>query len=168
MKSLLLVCFVVIATRGKNYFEDAVSGGLDTSGKLIFIGQVLFEGMLIPGKIFRNDKRIYIEWAGMEKAVEANIKVLCSSHAYKFDWLQTSNANFYLLHDKILIKGGYEPNFFTYIGRIKIGETVNIGKVICASDCLGLYTTKNGSLNLYTHFQVLAYNPLMEHANVIW
>lgn len=53
---------------------DAFKAGKDRNGKAIYIGQVLFDNKLIPGKIHENDEFIHFEFYKAYKANET-IKV---------------------------------------------------------------------------------------------
>lgn len=140
--------------------SDALEGGLDKNGKPIYIGQVLYENKLIPGKIYKGDNKIYFEWAAKAYSTNQNVKILCSQQPQKFKWLHTKRNETGLLINMLLVNGGYEPNYSTYIGRaLSDGET-SVGKVICNIDeCLGLYTTNNEATQEHKVFQILSYNP---------
>ncbi|KAF2895657.1 hypothetical protein ILUMI_10516 [Ignelater luminosus] len=143
--------------------EDALPGGLDRNGRPIYIGQVLFESKLIPGKLYEHDPNVYYEWGMKELAATKNVRILCSQYPEKFEWLPTKHDEVVRLTNKLLLKGGYEPDYSTYIGRVySTGET-SVGKVICReTECLGLYTTKDGKGTEHrAAFEVLSFNPKM-------
>lgn len=89
------------------------------------------------------------------------MQILCSQYSEKFEWLPTKHDEVVRLTNKLLIKGGYEPDYSTYIGRVySTGET-SVGKLICReTDCLGLYITKDGKGTEHrAAFEVLSFNP---------
>ncbi|KAF2905679.1 hypothetical protein ILUMI_00500, partial [Ignelater luminosus] len=167
---LFLVSFVY-TLNAKSYFEDycwreydgnlpsdAAAFGLDSRGKPVYIGQVLYEGKLIPGQIYTNDRNIYFEWKENAIATYENVKILCTQHMDKFEWVQTEHNKVVFLTNKILIKGGYQPEWLTYIGKKEVNGVTYLGKVICGPyDCYGLYTTNDGRTSLDTSFQILTY-----------
>jgi hypothetical protein len=56
-----------VRTSGHNIPANAVVGGQEQDGALLYIGRVLYEGMLIPGKISASvGKGIYFPYAGKE------------------------------------------------------------------------------------------------------
>ncbi|KAF2895658.1 hypothetical protein ILUMI_10517 [Ignelater luminosus] len=143
---LFLLCFVYTLD-AKSYIEDycwrdydgtiptdAMAHGLDSQGKPVYVGQALYQDKLIPGQIYTNDRNVYFEWNGEEISTYKNVKILCSKHADKFEWVQTTKNKIVLLVNKILIKGGYESQYTTYIGRKEVNGVTYLGKIVCSTD----------------------------------
>ncbi|KAF5292709.1 hypothetical protein FQR65_LT11177 [Abscondita terminalis] len=137
---------------------DAFLAGVDAVGKQIYIGQVLFEDKLEPGKIYKNDKNIYFEMGNKEIVLNENVKILCTVLPHQFKWVPTDKNNVSLLVEEILIRGGFEPSYYIYIGRVKTNSFVGVGKIVCSDSCLAMYTTDNGTAKNFDSFEVLTYS----------
>lgn len=55
--------------------SDALSAGLDSSGKPLYIGQAYFANTIIPGKIYENDPVVYYAWGMGERTATGDVKV---------------------------------------------------------------------------------------------
>lgn len=147
--------------------SDAFPAGLDRNGFPMYIGQTLYENKIIPGKILQNDTNIYVEWYGKEVTQSLNTKILCTEQQKKLEWVITDRQNLLQLpSDMQLIKGGFEPGYVTYLGRVlSDGETL-VGKIVCnESLCYGLFTTKDGRTTEHYSFRVLTYNSKVKNVN---
>mgnify|MGYP003344552715 CR=1 FL=1 len=106
---------------------------------------------------------------GKELAVKDNVKILCTEHPEQFKWILTDNDNLKKLTDLYLVKGGFEPNWTTYIGRIRTGGEVLVGKTMADNDpnLAGLYVTKNGRGMRHTTFELLSFQLLQSMLHVL-
>ncbi|KAF2879586.1 hypothetical protein ILUMI_26585 [Ignelater luminosus] len=176
IKLLIPICILLyVSVEAKQYTDDycwrdyngvvpldAFEAGFDKDGKILYIGQVLHEKIVVPGKIYDGDKNAYFEFYDVEHTSTQNIKILCSRSKNTLQWIATQHneANNLVPHNT-LIKGGYEDKCSTYLGRSKRRPGAEIGKVMCceaATHCYGLYTTRNGKGDLEVEFDILAYN----------
>lgn len=180
----VIISYVLVYSWRDYYGEvphDAILTGLDKNQKPMYLGQVLYENKIIPGKIVEGDKNIKIEYFNREYTLSENVKViyktlslipsvhkhldfqiLCSHQPEKLDWIKTNNTEVRnLALKRTLIRGGFEPNCVTYLGRLPLVDHVtNVGKVVCCKgtdSCYGLYTTDNGAGQLHIAFEILAY-----------
>ncbi|KAK5641070.1 hypothetical protein RI129_009617 [Pyrocoelia pectoralis] len=138
---------------------DAFRCGSDRDGDPIYVGQVLYENKLVPGKIHHNDPKIHFEFY---KAYTANetIKILCVRHPERFQWIQVKYYDVFRMTDKHFFQGGYEKGYDTYIGRAKSHGELTVGKVICSpTNCIRLTTIENGTWYDHDEFEILAYDP---------
>jgi len=140
--------------------KDALQGGTNSNGKTTYIGQVLHANQLIPAKIDPEQNKVYYEWGYKEYEATDNIKILCTKHPERFEWVNTGNGHIQNITDKNLLKGGYEAQAKIYIGRKQLENELAIGKIISTKIQSTLNTTKNGIGYQHVDFQVLAYNPV--------
>ena len=141
---------------------DAYPCGTDRKGKPIYVGQVLYENKLIPGKIHHNDPNIHYEFY---KAYTANetIKILCVRHPERFEWIRVKYYEIFHMNTKHFFLGGFESGYDTYIGRAKSHGELTVGKVICSpTSCIRLTTIENGTWHDHDEFEILTYNPNAE------
>ncbi|KAF5297400.1 hypothetical protein FQR65_LT01331 [Abscondita terminalis] len=171
--STTLFC-IIIVTEGRHvpgYYwrdfdgtipDDALPGGIDSTNKPIYIGQV-FATYLIPAKIYSNDKQAYYEYGGKEFSVTENIKILCTQHPEQFSWIPTDNNRIKSITNTSLVLGGYEPGCTTYIGRTRRGGEVLVGKALADNHpgTAGLYVTKKNVAYHSFEFDVLSYRPVV-------
>ncbi|KAF5285928.1 hypothetical protein FQA39_LY04389 [Lamprigera yunnana] len=139
--------------------RDALKCGKDKNEKPIYVGQVLYENKLIPGKIHENDPKIHFEFY---KAYTANetIKILCVRHPERFEWISVKYYEVYHMNGKHFFPGGFERGYNTYIGRAKSHGELTVGKVICSTtNCIRLTTIENGTWYDHDEYEILTYNP---------
>ncbi|KAF2904657.1 hypothetical protein ILUMI_01512 [Ignelater luminosus] len=140
--------------------SDAFKAGIDRDGKPIYIGQVLFEDKLIPGKIHHDSNDIHIEFH-KARVLNETIKILCTSHPEHFKWIATStNDVLDVGKNHHLFEGGFEKRVTTYIGRTKSFDELTVGKVICwETYCIPLSTVEQGQYHTHGKFEILSYGP---------
>ncbi|KAF5284896.1 hypothetical protein FQR65_LT13372 [Abscondita terminalis] len=169
---LFLLIFYGVGVYGSNFVEDycwrdydgdipydALKCGTDRAGDPIYVGQVLYENKLIPGKIHKNEAKIHFEFYRAYTANET-IKILCVRHPQRFEWVRVKYYEVYHLTSKHLFLGGFERGYDTYIGRANSHGELTVGKVICSpSNCLRLTTIENGTWYDHDEFEILTYNP---------
>ncbi|KAK5640391.1 hypothetical protein RI129_011202 [Pyrocoelia pectoralis] len=137
---------------------DALPAGLDVYNKPIYIGQALYENLLIPAKIYHNDNTAYFEYGGKELTTKLNVKILCTDEPDQFEWIKTNNSHIREITDRFLVQGGYHPSSSTYIGRIRTDGEVLIGKVLADNTASeGLHVTQKGTARSFSSFEVLSY-----------
>ncbi|KAB0792200.1 hypothetical protein PPYR_14159 [Photinus pyralis] len=135
---------------------DAFVAARDDYGNPIYIGQVLHSDKLIPAKILHNDRAAYYELDNKEYEKKENVKIFCTKDPAQFEWIPTSSQELNTITGKFLVKGGYQPNSSTYIGRTtSVGETV-LGKVIADTSKDALHVTQKGKSHSFTTFEVLS------------
>ena len=144
--------------------KDALPGGRDIKGETTYIGQALYRSILIPGQFIVGDNKLYFEWGDAERVTSDNIKILCTKHPEQFEWVRTTTKEVGNIPDKNFILGGFEDDFTVYIGRVAIGNTLAIGKIIFSShehSSVGFHTTcrQNASFVRAQEFEVLNYEP---------
>ncbi|KAK4874764.1 hypothetical protein RN001_014124 [Aquatica leii] len=171
-EEVLLFIFGFVGVHSQNFVEDycwrdyngeiphdALKCGTDRAKKAIYVGQVLYENKLIPGKIHENDANIHFEFYRAYTANET-IKILCVRHPERFEWIQVKYYEVFHMNNKHLFLGGYEKGYDTYIGRAKSHGELTVGKVICSpTNCIRLTTIENGSWYDHDEFEILTYNP---------
>ncbi|KAF5293686.1 hypothetical protein FQA39_LY03171 [Lamprigera yunnana] len=140
--------------------SDAFIAGNDIDGTPMYIAQVLYRDMLIPGKIGKNQSYVEFEYGTKKLTTSENIKILCTNFPEFFNWIDTSTYQFLTNEDYIV--GGYEKDYKVYIGRgIHNGRWL-IGKVIVID--LGVpivfYTTDGEQSIMLKIFQVLRFSPI--------
>ncbi|KAF5271211.1 hypothetical protein FQA39_LY08218 [Lamprigera yunnana] len=141
---------------------DALPGGRDIDGETTYIGQALYRNILIPGQFIVGDRKLYFEWGDAERVTDSNIKILCTKHPEQFEWIRTTTKEVKNIPNKNFILGGFESDFTVYIGRVAVGNTLAIGKVIVSNQqSQGFHTTcrQNASFVRAQEFEVLNYEP---------
>ncbi|KAF5292707.1 hypothetical protein FQR65_LT11175 [Abscondita terminalis] len=129
---------------------DAYPSGLDSSGRNIYVGQVLHGNKLIPGKIYEGDPNIYFQYRQAALQSATNIKILCTKSPHALEWYATTANDIPMITNQLIVRGGFEPNTYTYVGRVYTGGETAVGKVICLdTECLGLYIAKDGRAILF-------------------
>ena len=120
----------------------------------------MYDKYLIPAKIYITGVKAYYELGGKEYQTEKNIKILCTKHPEQFKWIPTNNDNIKRINDYLVI-GGFEPGCTTYIGKVRTGGEVTIGKALADNLPIyaGLHVTKNGRGERHTSFDVLSFTP---------
>jgi len=138
--------------------QDALKGGTDKQGRPIYVGQVLYENKLIPGKIHENDDKIHFEYYQAYSANET-IKILCTEHPERFEWIPVKYYEVFHIKGKHLFEGGYEKGFTLYVGRALSHGEMTVGKVVCSpTNCIRLTTIENGTWYDHDEFDILTYN----------
>ncbi|KAF2879111.1 hypothetical protein ILUMI_27059 [Ignelater luminosus] len=138
---------------------DALPGGTDINGHPIFIAQVFSENLLAPAKVYINDPKAYYAYEGEELHTADNIKILCTKHPELFEWIKSNNHDIKLITNKELVIGGFQPMATTYIGRMRHGGEILVGKILADTFPVfeGLYVTSRGKVTAHTSFEVLAF-----------
>ncbi|KAK4874965.1 hypothetical protein RN001_014325 [Aquatica leii] len=142
--------------------KDALPGGRDIKGETTYVGQAIYRSILIPGQFIVSDRKLYFEWGDAERVTDRNIKILCTKHPEQFEWIRTTTEGIKTIPNKNFILGGFESDFTVYIGRVAIGNTLAIGKVIVSNQhSRGFHTTcrQNASFVRAQEFEVLNYEP---------
>ncbi|KAF5280046.1 hypothetical protein FQR65_LT03301 [Abscondita terminalis] len=145
---------------------DALPGGKDINGNTTYIGQALYRGILIPGQFLPGERKLYFEWGDAERVTDSNIKILCTKHPEQYEWIRTTTEEIKTIPNKNFILGGFESDFTVYIGRVAIGNTLAVGKVIVSNQqSRGFHTTcrQNASFVRAQEFEVLNYEPTIPH-----
>jgi len=138
--------------------SDALPGGLDRSGRPMYIGQILHRNMLLTAKLYLNDNKGYYGATQKEFTGANNIKVLCTQHPDRFEWIETTADDIPKLADRHLIIGGHEPGYTMYIGRAYYKLETAVGKVSTGNpENHGLYVTHEGTESKLKSFEILAY-----------
>ncbi|KAF2904662.1 hypothetical protein ILUMI_01517 [Ignelater luminosus] len=173
LRMLLFVLLIGLATVNGSFIEDycwrdyngiapfdAFKAGIDRDGKPIYIGQVLFQNKLIPGKIHENANAIHIEFY-RAYTINETIKILCTQHPEHFEWFPIRHDQVLLIKDKHIFEGGYQNNVTTYIGRAYWRGQLTVGKVACVREhyCLKLTTVEGRRFYQHSEFEILIYNP---------
>lgn len=145
--------------------EDALPAGIDVNGHSVYIGQVSARPRQTePAKIYINDRNAYYEFNNRERSMKENIKIFCTPHPERFEWITVSYDSIGLLINKQLVIGGYQQQYDTYIGRVREGSEISVGKALRHQNPRrsGLFVTKNGRGARHTSFEILSYNPNVE------
>ncbi|KAB0792202.1 hypothetical protein PPYR_14161 [Photinus pyralis] len=142
---------------------DAFIATRDDYNNPIYIGQVLHSDKLIPAKILHNDKAAYYEFGDKEHEKKENVKIFCTTEPEQFEWIPTSSQELNTITGKFLVKGGYEPNAVTYIGRVKSAGEPLIGKVMADRSKDVVYVTQNGKSHSFPTYEVLSYQKKKLH-----
>lgn len=136
--------------------RDALAAGLDKEGNELYVGQVLYRGYLIPGRINGTDKKIYFIY-DTEQSVTVYIKILCTQHPENYQWILTSSEEFsHLAHKNLMPEGGYQLNYEVYIGRLTLYGETHVGKVLVNNNKAVLYTAIKGKVMTFETFEVLS------------
>ncbi|KAB0792201.1 hypothetical protein PPYR_14160 [Photinus pyralis] len=145
--------------------EDAFPAGVDMFNRPIYIGQALYNNMLIPATIYEDDKTAYFEHGGREQHGTENVKIFCTDAPDQFEWIRTNTKDIKTIPSKFLFRAGYEPNISTYIGRIRAYGEVLVGKVNAESGSDGLRVVRKGKAKTFTtNYDVLTYK---QHSTII-
>lgn len=178
--SVLVVCLFYINGKGYAHFiedycwrdyegvvpPDALKAGKARDGSPIYVGQTLYDGKLIPGKIHENANEIHIEFHTAHNLTE-NIKILCTEYPEMFEWVKTHYDKVLDLANVHLFEGGFEKGYLTYVGRQVSHGELTVGKVVCFDrdfdrGCYKLTTIEDGKWYDHSEFEILTYNPDVE------
>ncbi|KAB0798292.1 hypothetical protein PPYR_09285 [Photinus pyralis] len=140
---------------------DAFSAFRDLQTEPLYFGQTAHQNITIPGKLLQSRKKLFYEFYSKEYQVDQNVKIFCVKDPSRFEWIPTNNTHLLRLrNNRLLVKGGYEAGYRTYLGRINFNGTPNVGKIICrVTDCYGIYITNDGATQVIgENYEVLAHN----------
>ena len=142
--------------------SDALSAGEDAHGKPIYITQVLYKDLIIPGKLVSGDTESYFEYGNQELSSINNIKILCTLHSDLLEWIPATTKHF--KQKQYFITGGYERDRKIYIGRGTYKNEVVVGKVVYGKNTpIWLHTTRKHKVYRLTRFQVLSLKHHSKH-----
>ncbi|KAK5641832.1 hypothetical protein RI129_010379 [Pyrocoelia pectoralis] len=136
--------------------SDAFLSGANNDEEPIYIAQVLYKDLLVPGEIVPNKLEAVFEWGNAVRRAFSNVKILCSKDPTQFQWVHYRNYDFKA--DDNYIKGGYEEGKQIFIGRgIHDDETV-VGKIVIDKlNPIWLHTVHKGEVVRLKEFEVLSF-----------
>lgn len=127
---------------------NALQGGRDSDGSLIYVGRALHSGVNLPAKVIPTKNACYVSYNGKEVLVE-NFEVLTNDS--RFAWESSSDGRV----PEGAVSTGREGNEELYVGRATFQNSLTIGKVHASHRCL--YFPYNGKEERATHYEVLVY-----------
>ena len=140
---------------------DAFPGGLDSHNKPIYIGKALGDNIIVPAKIPFSGDTAYYEYGNEEHPVKNNVMILCTQHPEQFVWIPTNNEELKKLKKVYIVNGGFEVGTSTYIGRVRHGGEVVVGKALGDTSLNeGCHITQNGKVRRFSSFEVLSFQPV--------
>ncbi|KAF2893371.1 hypothetical protein ILUMI_12802 [Ignelater luminosus] len=141
--------------------KDAIPGGRDKEGKTTYIGQArLQNGPIIPGQIDRVSKKLFYYYIAVGYGVTENVKILCSEHPEKFEWIKTNVEGLQTLTRKHFVPGGFDDGYPLLIGRANVKGQIVVGKVtIYYKYCGFAYANGEETERKDYEFEILSYNP---------
>ncbi|KAL1426167.1 hypothetical protein MTO96_018428 [Rhipicephalus appendiculatus] len=144
-----------VLTRGSDIPRNAVTGGDDKGGELIYVGRVLYQGNLLPGKVLRRPGACYVSHEGREyQEHKLEYQVLVCSGA-SLAWRVAADGAV----PSGAIQGGVtssgEP---LYIGRAHHEGMLFVGMVQPSHKVA--YIPYNGKGHPYAHYEVLTLKTL--------
>ncbi|XP_065369116.1 uncharacterized protein LOC135961541 [Calliphora vicina] len=136
---------------------NAVVGGYDTDGSVIYVGRSYHEGNHLPVKVIPSKRAAYISWAGGEHA-KSHYELLVGEN---YTWQPCFGAN---IPPNAIQAGetvnGSEPLF---IGRGHYGNSLVVGKIQPSHACL--YIPFAGEEIKLDKYEVLVYGGAGVNAN---
>lgn len=131
--------------------SNAVQGGRDSDGSLIFVGRALHNGIFLPAKIIPSKNACYVSYNGGEVFVE-NFEVLIGER--DFIWEPSSDGRV----NPATVSTGRDGNDEIFIGRAPFQGSLTIGKVHPSHRCL--YFPYNGREERTSTYEVLVHKKL--------
>lgn len=126
--------------------HNAVQGGRDSDGSVIYVGRAQHEGDLIPCKVLPSKRAAYVPYNGREVLV-SNFEVLTGSG---FSWVGSSNGH---TPAGAVVVGNQRNGEALYMGRTNFQGSVTPGKVHKSHGCL--YIPFAGAEHRITQYEVL-------------
>jgi len=127
---------------------NAVPGGRDADGSIIYIGRAYFQGDQLPCKVIPQRRVAYVSYNSREHAVH-NYEILCQQ---KFEWVHNSGGHI----PPGAVPGGRTRTGETlYVGRIRHGTAETVGKVHPSHGCL--YIPYGGQELSYKNYEILTF-----------
>lgn len=111
--------------------EDALEGGRDVDGDMIYVGRAFKDGDLMPAKVIPNKGGAYVCWGGVEEKVE-NFQVLVGAG---FIWSPSENGN---IMPGAVPAGNSSEGETLYVGRTEYEGNMCVGKVHPSHGCIYL------------------------------
>ena len=138
-------------TFANGWWENAVAGGTDVTGELLFIGRAFHNGEMVPGKIVPSQGCLIISDHSTVIRV-TNFEYLVRPKKGELVWVSSSNGQV----PSNSIPAGDDGRNSLFIGRAQYGGSLVIGKVHPANQCCFLpYQNQEIVQQLY---EVLTYN----------
>jgi len=128
--------------------SNALQGGKDSDGSLIYVGRALHSGVKLPAKVIPSKNACYVSYNGKEILVD-NFEVL--THDARLAWEPQSDGRV----AEGAVSSGREGNEELFIGRAPFQGSMTIGKIHPSHRCL--YFPYNGKEERATHYEVLVY-----------
>lgn len=114
-----------LVPQGCLHHPNAVVGGYDVNGEILYVGRSAIGGDILPGKIVPSHHTCYLPWDGKEHALR-EYEVLTSVGDTGLDWIYASCGHY----PSNAIQGGMTKNGEKlFIGRAHHHGSQVIGKV---------------------------------------
>ncbi|XP_066900742.1 uncharacterized protein [Halyomorpha halys] len=126
--------------------SDAVKGGQDADGGIMYVGRAYHEEDLLPAKVCPTHGCAFVAYDGQEHT-KTEYQVLCSSH---IAWKPTENDN---IPEQAIQVGKTSTDEPLYVGRTIVNGFMTPGKVHPSHRCL--YVPFDGEERSFTEYEVL-------------
>ncbi|GJQ72991.1 hypothetical protein Trydic_g1628 [Trypoxylus dichotomus] len=155
------------------YWRDYIPGNIPDDAFLAtptnrYIAQVSFQGYN-PGILYPDTQVAAIDWSG-KQIIKNNFKILCTTDLSRLFW---EKVDFSKAHDnqmKNAVRGGWQPSYDLFIGRILEAGEWRIGRVLTieSGSVNGMHVwDAAGKTKRVLQFEILKYNTTVVSSNGI-
>ncbi|KAB0798227.1 hypothetical protein PPYR_09220 [Photinus pyralis] len=136
----------VASSHGRAAPPRAVQAGQDADGSLIYAGRAFFHGDTLPCKIVPQRREAYVSHNGREHNV-SNYEYLVEQH---MQWVSSSGS---YIPPGAVPAGHTSSGETLYLGRVRHGNSITVGKVHPSHGCL--YIPFGGNEVNYNSYEIL-------------
>uniref|UniRef100_A0A1Y1NJD6 Farnesoic acid O-methyl transferase domain-containing protein n=1 Tax=Photinus pyralis TaxID=7054 RepID=A0A1Y1NJD6_PHOPY len=138
--------------------HDAYRVGTNNAEDAIYIAQVLYRDLLVPGEIVAGRREAVFEWGNSRHTTANNVMILCSNNPTQLRWESTSS--FLFKSNGRYIVGGSEGDSDIFIGRGIHDDERIVGKVVVDhKNTIWLHAVHENRVVRLTEFEVLSFAP---------